>query len=260
MKKLALIVAAALLPACGPVTLPIKDSCLFTGCEVGYRCLPQGSEDPKAPPFHYVCTPEPKPTPTPVPTPEPSPEPQPTPTPAPIPTPTPTPVPTPPPTPSPDPAPDQIGEDGNYPVTEAMTRFRWEGGVCPAWFADSLSWVGIKFTNEVPVKNPGSLGKRYNFDATPHSVKPFCGHAPGRAQCEQIRACQDPEGPDFWMYNGNFAEWPGLAKCDKHSENRWKCHHVPRKNETGDTSVCATPRGAGAGSERGRCVTINVKP
>lgn len=129
--------------------------------------------------------------------------------------------------------------------------------MCPAHFKGSLSWVGITFTNEVPVKNPGSLGKRYNFDATPHSVPPYCGHASGRLKCEQVRACIDPEGPDFWMFN---QAWSGAEKCDKHSENRYKCHHVPRPSETGPTDVCAVPRGENPRSERGRCVTKDVRP
>lgn len=129
--------------------------------------------------------------------------------------------------------------------------------MCPAWFADSLSWVGISFTNEVPVPRPGTLGKRYNFDATPHSEPPYCPHASGNAKCEQLKACQNPRGPDFWMLNH---AWVGYEPCDKHSDNPYKCHHVPQIGEDGPTEVCAVPEGDPPTSGRGRCVNKVVGP
>jgi hypothetical protein len=163
--------------------------------------------------------------------------------------------------PNPD-NPPPLDNTGNYPVEESITRFPWEGGVCPVYFEGSLAWVGIVFTNEVPVNCEGCVKKRYNFDATPHSVPPYCGHATVGGtvrviRCEQARACIDPAGPDFWMWN---QAWAGAQPCDKHSSNPYKCHTVPRHNETGPTEVCAVPRGESPRSGRGRCVTKNVQP
>lgn len=263
--------------------------CPSGGCPDGQRC------------WNDVCIPVFEPTPPPTPSPSPSPTPTPVPTPSPTPndcrnqgcplggvcvqsdleiqpsiwecvppTPSPTPVPTPTPAPTPTPVVGPLSFDevtGNYITPASINVFPWEGGVCPVEFKNTLAWVGIVFTNEVPVvpctKDPQDpcLGKRYNFDATPHSVPPFCYHHTLEGQvkvlrCEQARACINPAGPDFWMRN---AHWSGWHPCDKHSANKYKCHHVPRANETGPTEVCAVPQGDVPSSGRGRCVNKNVQ-
>jgi hypothetical protein len=156
-------------------------------------------------------------------------------------------VPDPSPAPTPLPStPPPIGADGNYPLPAP--------GVCPAHFVNSLAWVGITFTGRV---DAGHGLTRYNFDATPHSQPPFCPHAPGNLKCEQLAACQDPAGPDFYM------TLPGMftnAVCDKFSNNPYKCHHVPERGQGGPTTVCAVPAGAPPDSRAGRCVTVNVQP
>jgi hypothetical protein len=182
------------------------------------------------------------------------------------------------PTPSPMPTPDGLRIDevtGNYITADSINFFPWEGGVCPAEFRNSLSWVGIAFTNEVPVvpctKDPVNpcLGVRINGDATPHSVPPFCYHHTLDGQikvnrCEQARACIAPDGPDFWMFN---AHWSGAEPGDKHSSIRWKVHHVPRKHETGRTAICAVPAGSRRPTSEdavralgGRCFVKDVRP
>jgi hypothetical protein len=180
------------------------------------------------------CPPGPAPSPTPTPAPTPTP----TPTPLPTPTPTPTPVPAPTPTPTPTPLP----------------------GTCPWPDGSSLSWVGIVSRGRVSVKTQNGiyLGWRYNFDATPHSLgREYCQyHRPDQQQCDQLLACQDPAGPDFYMtLPGHWRN----ERCDKHSSNPYFCHHKPLAAETGPTTVCAVPRGDPPDSQRGRCVTVNVQ-
>lgn len=182
---------------------------------------------------------KPCPIPEPVPTPTPTPEPTPTPTPAPTPKPTPTPVPTPVPTPKPTPTPVP--------------------GACPWPDGSSLSWVGIKYVGKVPVKTQGGvyIGFRYNYDATPHSRgEEYCQyHRPGQQQCDQLAACQDPLGPDFYMsLPGKYVN----ERCDKNTGNPYQCHDKPKADETGPHTVCAVPRGDPPNSPRGRCVTVNV--
>ena len=130
-------------------------------------------------------------------------------------------------------------------------------GTCPPCFAPSLEWVGVRLLSVVPVKGEGVyLGKRYNFDATPHSRKPYCGHAPDRLQCEQWKGCQNPEGPDFYItLPGHFVN----DRCDRSTVNAYQCHHKPLKNETGATTVCAVPAGEPPSSPRGRCTTVDVR-
>lgn len=187
--------------------------------------------------LEWTCLPAPVPTPTPTPVPTPTPTPQPTPTPTPVPTPTPTPVPTPTPRPTPTPA-----------------------AGCPWPDGSSLSWVGIAAFGRVPVKTHGSeyLGWRYNFDSTPHSKgAQYCQfHRPDQQQCDQLLACQDPRGPDFYMTLPG--KWRN-ERCDKNSGNAWQCHHKPKADETGPTTVCAVPAGDRPDSPRGRCVTVNVQ-
>lgn len=80
---------------------------------------------------------------------------------------------------------------------------------------------------------------------------------PGATRCEQLKACQDPLGPDFYM------TLPGVFKdnvCDKFSSNPYKCHHVPEAGQYGPTTFCAVPRGAKLDSPKGRCVTVDIKP
>ena len=87
-------------------------------------------------------------------------------------------------------------------------------------------------------------------------MPPYCPHAPGNAKCEQLTACQDPAGPDFYM------TLPGVFRdevCDKFSNNPYKCHHVPEASQKGPTTVCAVPRGAPPNSRAGKCVTVNVR-
>jgi hypothetical protein len=170
----------------------------------------------------------------------------------PVPSPSPAPSPTPTPAPSPTPSPYACTVDpttGNYPVPP--------GNTCPACWADSLGWVGITFE--------GRVGNRYNFGATPHSAPPYCGHAPG-LKCEQWKpqggGCQDPAGPDMWL--SREGGWPNggptWQRCDKFSDNNWRCHHNTGPGEAGPTTACAVPPGEPPWSARGRCVTVNVQP
>ena len=184
----------------------------------------------------------------PIPIPRPSPSPSPAPSPSPLPSPLPSPA------PYPSPGYQCVIVDGNYPVPP--------GTSCPSpCFDSSLAWTGIASTGRAPVNPQGGiyLGWRYNFSATPHSKPPFCGHAPG-IRCEQWKplggGCQDPEGPDFYMtLPGKWKNEP----CDKQSTNPWNCHHKPKADETGPTTVCAVPRGAAPTDPRGRCVTVDVQ-
>lgn len=160
--------------------------------------------------------------------------------PAPAPTPTPDPQPSPPePAPSPGPLP----------------------AACPWPDGSSLSWVGIVSRGRVPAKTQGGeyLGWRYNFDATPHSKgAAFCAfHRPDQQQCDQLEACQDPRGPDFYMTLPG--RWTN-ERCDKNSGNAYQCHHKPKADEVGPTTVCAVPAGDSPNSPRGRCVTVQVGP
>jgi hypothetical protein len=168
---------------------------------------------------------------------------------APGPTPTPTPVPTP--TPTPTPPGPVVGPDGNYPLPA--------NGACPAHFAESFDRVGASFRSRAPVKTQGGvyLGWRYNFDATPKSKPPFCPHASGRLTCEQWVPCQPAAGFDFYLtLPGKFTN----ERCDNFSAEPYWCHHKPKSNERGPTTVCAVPKGAGPNDPRGGCVTVNVQP
>lgn len=113
---------------------------------------------------------------------------------------------------------------------------------CPVEFRDSLQWYGGKFlAPAVDVSTQGGvyLGKRYNFDFTPHSNKPFCGWKdtqPDANKCEQYPGCQDDDGPEITMsLDGGWQN----EKCDKNSGNNYQCHHKPKANETGRTVLKA---------------------
>lgn len=253
------LIAAALLglAASCPIKLPITD-CRTEGCAADRVCRNISSTPVVE---VYLCVPGPTPTSTPSPTPtqSPTPPPSPSPTPTPVSTPSASPVPTPSPSanPSPTPTPSAIGPDGNYP--------RPPDGVCPAWFRDSFAWMGTAFRSRVPTPNPNSIGWRYNFDATPHSKPPYCGHAPG-AKCEQWKPCQDTRGADFYMWlPGKFAgDRCDLASVDVGGDGFW-CHHVPKPDETGPTTVCAVRVGDPRPEQwlapnDAHCVTVDVHP
>lgn len=123
--------------------------------------------------------------------------------------------------------------------------------------------MGTAFRSRVPVNTEHGhyLGWRYNFDATPHSIKPFCPHAPGAAKCEQWKPCQDSKGADFYMWlAGHFSgDRCDLASPEVGGDGFW-CHHKPLSTETGKTTVCAVKVGATADPNSQRCVTVDVKP
>jgi hypothetical protein len=152
-----------------------------------------------------------------------------------------------------------IGPDGNYPKPPE--------GVCPAHFEASLSRVGVSYRGRVATRTQDGLylGYRYNFDATPRSKPPFCGHATGRRECEQWKPCQDPRGADFYMtLPGHFTN----DRCDAHSNDPFWCHHKPegargqsgKGAQVGPTTVRAVPPGEPADSARGDSVTVDVRP
>lgn len=132
---------------------------------------------------------------------------------------TPCPSPTPGPTPSPQPAPSGAPPidpvTGNYPMPPE--------GVCPAWFADAVSHVGISVLTQRKCQGrdapPDCTVTVLN--ATEKSAKPFCPHAPDRLQCETWRPCQQPP-----VVNGNSGiqmliahpDWNNeFGACDKRS-------------------------------------------
>lgn len=112
----------------------------------------------------------------------------------------------------------------------------------------------------VPVnpQNGKWLGKRYNYDATPHTKKPLCQHRPGEAT-EQRKDCQNPNGPDFYIsLPGHYENDP----CDKFSFEPYWCHDKPegpngasgKGAQVGTHKTCAVPEGDPPNSKRGRCV------
>lgn len=221
-------------------------------CLIDGTCLPTppptASPSPSAPPVTLPPTPSPVPTVAP-------------PSPSPVPTVAPPASPSPSPQTSPSPSPSGVPPivDGNYPVPPA--------GVCPAWFANSLSRIGISELSRRScgqcIKD-GYLGIIITASATPKSVPPFCGHAPGRLQCEQWRPCQDGAsdqtdpnlGPDLLMtLPGHWTD----ARCDKRSDNNYLCHHKPLVSETGVMTFKACPRGASPNDPRcGVSPPVNV--
>jgi len=72
--------------------------------------------------------------------------------------------------------------------------------VCPAWFHDAVSYVGISVLTQRKCtgKDAPADCTLTVLNATEKSVKPYCPHAPDRLQCETWRPCQQPS-----VVNGN---------------------------------------------------------
>jgi len=244
MRILAVVLALASIGAshkgCNPDDL---NPCKGVKCPEGQHCKVQETWPPTA---KCVPLPEPSPSPSLPPTPSPSPSPSPNPTPVPSPT-------LPPSGCTIDPA------TGNYPIPIA--------GTCPGCFADSLAWWGTAYRGRTAINPQGGtyIGWRYKWDGTPHSVPPYCGHAPGN-RCQQWEpdtgaGCQ--QAPEFWMKraggwpNDGGIEW---TKCDRFSNNPFYCHHKAKWNETGLTTTCAVKFGEGPPSDLSRCSTVDVQP
>lgn len=101
------------------------------------------------------------------------------------------------------------------------------------------------------------LGKRYNYDGTPHTKKLICQDRPGEAT-EQRKDCQVP--PDFYIsLPGHYKNDP----CDKFSFQEFWCHDKPegpcggsgKGAQHGAHVTCAVPKGDAPDSGRGRCRT-----
>jgi hypothetical protein len=108
----------------------------------------------------------------------------------------------------------------------------------------------------------GYLGVKLVFNTTPASIPPYCAHteaANGGVQnnhCEQLLACQDPDGSDA------FQTLPGHYENDvleSNSTNQWIKQHVPLADETGPTTFTACPRGVRPPSSLCRSITIDVQ-
>lgn len=241
-----------------PVTFDMECHCqeptgVERSCKPGQSCPVVILTTPEGWTVKSRCEGEPTPPTPPPPTPPPPTPPPPTP---------------PPPTPPPDPCEGVVCPPGQHcnpigpgprcegpPPTPPPPTPPPPSGECPWPGIDTLAWVGVKETNRVPTKTDGGvyIGVRINYDATPHSLPPYC--PPDRAQCEQDKRCQDPLGPDFYL------TLPGVFEndvCDKSSGNNYKCHHKPKVGEEGATRVCVVPRGAAPDDPRGRCITSEV--
>lgn len=148
---------------------------------------------------------------------------------------------------------------GNYPQPA--------DGSCPSWFKDSLGWVGTAFRNRREVTNPDYIAV-FNVDGTPHSKPPYCGHATEGGtipvnKCEQLKACQDPMGADFYIsLAGHFLnDRCDLASPDVGGDGYW-CHHKAKKSEAGPTAFCAVAIGARPPADPfhdPHCVVVDVK-
>lgn len=189
--------------------------------------------------------------PLPQPVPVPSPSPSPTIAPTPVPTPTPTPCPSPSPSPSASPTPSPIPSP-----TPTTPPTPLPPSACPIG-CEAPQWLGTALRSITSANPQGGkyLGKKYNFDATPHTKVINCQDRPGEST-EWSKACQAefwPHGPEFYMsLPGHFDG----DRCDSFSGNSagdWWCHHKPEGDkgpsgkgaQVGPTRVWAVPPGGG---------------
>lgn len=231
---------------------PVQNPCDKLECKEGEYCEVQQKWPLEARCVLVVPSPSP-PSPSPSPSPLPTPSPSPSPLPSPSPTATPSSPPSPVPSLSPSPLPSSTPSPSGCPEE------------CREDNDDTL-WMGVALRSVVAANPHGCkfLNRRYNYDATPHTLKLLCQDRPGKAT-EQRKDCQNPHGPDFYMtLAGHYTNDP----CDKFSQQAFWCHDHPEGRcgvsgkgaQVGKHVVCAVPEGDDPESGRGRCVTVNVQP
>lgn len=144
------------------------------------------------------------------------------------------------------------------PALDATGNYPYDGSPsCPSYFRNPISWTGVRLLSIVPVKNPGSRGFRYNYDATNHSEPPYCGHATVGgtvkvAKCETRPGCQVP--PDFYMSSPHWTN----EICDRNTFNPFQCHDVPQVREAGWREVCVVPPGERPTHPGKRCTRVEA--